>query len=216
LTRQELEHWKQYEKFVLKLSWKSFSMAQRRGLPLEFDDIFQEASVAYCRALKGFKPEKGYKFITYLGTAIMTRLANFTVSAKRQLIGQTRSLDAMVDENGDEVDLYEVMPSNEPTPLAQMLLEEAVEETLKGLSPFGLQMLEWCMNPPPDVRREYDGYIYKMSELHRRGLRRQQIRGEPDVHFLFSELLPRLFPSRHREISATRQAVTQAVQAWNL
>ena len=93
--------WKDYERFVAQMSWKSYRRARASGLQLEFDDIYQEASIAYMRASKTFNPALGYRFITYLGAAIMTALANYKHRQDRQLVGRTVSIDTMLNEEGD-------------------------------------------------------------------------------------------------------------------
>jgi len=130
-------NWKDYERFVAQLSWKSYRRARTVGLLMEFDDIFQEAAMAYVRATRTFKPELGYKFITYLGVAVTTALGNHKKRQDRQLIGRTVSLDTMLD---DGTDAHDLLPGTDSSPLDKLVLDAQLEEALKELGPLGAQM----------------------------------------------------------------------------
>lgn len=52
---------------------RGYAWAQGAGLALDYDDIFQEASVAFLLAAEGFDPERGIKFSAYYTTAAFSR-----------------------------------------------------------------------------------------------------------------------------------------------
>lgn len=212
---QQQPQWKDYERFIIKLSWASYRRFSGSRVPVDYDDVLQEASMAFVKASKGFDPERGFKFITYLGAAIASRLANFKHSMDRQLVGKTISFDSMAgDEEGG--DIYEVMPSREPTPLETILLEKQFAETMSSLGPLGQQMIDWIMNPPEEIQEELVGYLWKVTEMQRRGSRQNLCHIDVDVQFLFGELLPRLIPNRPGEVRRLRAKVQGAVSAWQI
>ena len=51
---------------------KGLKWADGAGCGLDYDDLFQIASVAFCIAADGFKPEMGLKFSTYYSTVVFS------------------------------------------------------------------------------------------------------------------------------------------------
>lgn len=206
-------NWKDYEKFVAQMSWKSYRRARASGLQLEFDDIFQEASVAYMRASKTFNPALGYRFITYLGAAVMTALANYKHRQDRQLVGRTVSLDSMLEDDGDG---YEIFPGSEPSPLDELCVVDGLQEAMRDLGPLGAQMVEWMIDPPPEIEAELEALRWKFAEMTRRGIRRNVVTLDMDVRFLLGELLPKLIPENQAAVRRLRSKVQGVVSAWQI
>jgi len=205
--------WEDYERFVAQLSWKSHRRSRMAGRPMEFDDIFQEAATAYVRALRTFKPELGFRFITYLGAAVNSSLANYKKKMDRQLVGRTVSLDSMLEEDGDA---HEVFPGYDPSPLDELMATDSLENSLRELGPLGEQMIEWMISPPPEIEAELNALRWKFAEMNRRGIRRNAVNLEMDIRFLFGELLPKLIPENQAAIKRLRAKVQGVVGAWNI
>ena len=51
---------------------KGYKWAEGAGCGLDYDDLFQTASVAFCIAVDGFKPEMGLRFSTYYSTVVFS------------------------------------------------------------------------------------------------------------------------------------------------
>lgn len=205
--------WKDYERFVAQMSWKSYRRARASGLQLEFDDIYQEASIAYIRASKTFNPALGYRFITYLGAAIMTTLANYKHRQDRQLAGRTVSIDSMLNEEGDA---YEIFPGSEGSPLDELCVVDGLQEAMRELGPLGAQMVEWMIDPPPEIEAELNALRWKFAEMTRRGMRRNVVTLDMDVRFLLGELLPKLIPENQAAVKRLRSKVQGVVSAWQI
>ena len=60
------------------------------GHGVEYDDLFQVASMALMKAIQRFEPEKGYKFITYATPTITGDLRNY-IRDKKDIIKASRS-----------------------------------------------------------------------------------------------------------------------------
>lgn len=60
------------------------------GHGIEYDDLFQVASIALMKAIERFDPEKGYKFITYATPTITGDLRNY-IRDKKDLIKASRA-----------------------------------------------------------------------------------------------------------------------------
>jgi Sigma-70 region 2 len=205
--------WRDYEKFVAQMSWKSLRRAKASGLDLEFEDIFQEAAMAFVRARESFKPELGYKFITYCGAAISTALANYKIKQDRQLLGRTVSIDSLL---GPDDDGYDIFPGGDTSPLNMLVLEDEMKRVAEALGPLGAQMVDWMIYPPQEVVEELEAFKWKIAEMNRRGLRRNSINIDVDMRFLFGELLPRLLPDNQAAIRRLRDQVQQTVDSWQI
>lgn len=209
-----LPEWKDYEKFIASLAWKSHRRAMGQGLNVDYEDIFQEASVAFCRARLSFNPNLGFKFTTYCGRAVLTALARYFDMMNRQLVGKTTSLDTMLsDEEGDAHDLFE---GNAPNPVTQLQLEEELERAVQALGPLGAQMIEWMMNPPPEVQREVEALQWKIERMVQMGMRPNRQTVSVDTRFLLGELLPKIFPKTPVQVRELRQRVQSVVDAWQI
>ncbi|MFK3741019.1 sigma factor [Massilia sp. TN1-12] len=74
---------------------RGFARAQQAGVPLSYDDMFQEASLAFVMATRGFDPEAGVKFSAYY-----TRAAHSHFS---KAIGKFTGVKRLTDEMKEEV-----------------------------------------------------------------------------------------------------------------
>lgn len=210
---QQTPEWRDYEKFVAQMSWKSFHRYKLVGRHLDFDDIHQEAALAFVRATRTFDPSRGYKFITYCGAAVATALANYKKRLDRQLVGSTVSLDSLI---GPDEDGYEVVPGHDSSPLDMLVLEDDLQQTLQDLGPLGAQMIEWMVSPPPEIEAELEAYRWKRAEMTRRGIRRNSLSIDMDAKFLLGELLPKLLPQSRSAIDRLSKKVNGVVNAWQI
>lgn len=74
---------------------RGFARAQQAGVPLSYDDMFQEASMAFVMAARGFDPEAGVKFSAYY-----TRAAHSHFS---KAIGRFTGVKRLTDEMKVEI-----------------------------------------------------------------------------------------------------------------
>jgi len=74
---------------------RGFARAQQAGVPLSYDDMFQEASMAFVMAARGFDPEAGVKFSAYY-----TRAAHSHFS---KAIGKFTGVKRLTDEMKVEI-----------------------------------------------------------------------------------------------------------------
>ena len=205
--------WRDYEKFVAQMSWKSHRRYQMAGRHMDFDDIYQEAALAFVRATRTFDPSLGYKFITYCGAAVASALANYKTRLDKQLVGSTVSIDALL---GPDEDGYEILPGYDSSPLDTLILQADLAETLNSLGPLGAQMIEWMVSPPPEIEAELEAYRWKRNEMSRRGLRRNSASIDMDTRFLMGELLPKLLPQHKAALKRLTDQVNGAISAWQI
>lgn len=99
-----------------KFARKGYGRLTQAGVSVDYEDVFQEMSLTYVKAVKNFKPEMGYSFSAYLGQAIwheFNRVAEAEI-AHRLKINSIE--DASDGTDADEGDLYEVIESDAASP----------------------------------------------------------------------------------------------------
>ena len=126
------------------------SVFQQCGV--ELWDIRQGCYTAFLSALKGYKPETGIKFISYLSYPFHTLLAELTGtrSTKREPLNEAASLDMPIKNQSEEgkVTLADILPDKgtdiETAVLSQLeqdeesrLVHEAVDRFLSRCFPRG-------------------------------------------------------------------------------
>lgn len=81
---------------------RGFARAQQAGVPLTYEDIFQEASLAFVLSTRGFNPDMGVKFSAYYTRAAHTQftkaIAKFT-GIKRLTDDMKEEIAARDEEN---------------------------------------------------------------------------------------------------------------------
>lgn len=55
---------------ICKLARKGWGRLQAAGVVIDYDDVFQEMSLIYCKAAERYDATKGFTFTAYLGQAI--------------------------------------------------------------------------------------------------------------------------------------------------
>lgn len=81
---------------------RGFKWASGSGLNLSYDDMFQEASLAFVVAANGFKPEAGYKFSAYYTMVAFSEFRKsigIMTGVKNLNKGQRAEIDARSEEN---------------------------------------------------------------------------------------------------------------------
>ena len=63
---------------IRKVAW---SFHKTTGL--DWEDLFQEASLAYCKALKQYDPDRGVQLSTFMFWAIRSHLLNYIAKEKK-------------------------------------------------------------------------------------------------------------------------------------
>ena len=87
---------------------------------------------------------------------------------------------------------------------------------MRDLGPLGAQMVEWMIDPPPEIEAELNALRWKFAEMTRRGIRRNVVNLEMDVRFLLGELLPKLIPENQAAVKRLRSKVQGVVSAWQI
>lgn len=126
------------------VSEKVYRRAMAMKLSVEYDDVFQEMSIAYVNAFNAFDESKGVRFSTLYTTSAF-RHANRLVDKESAQVGF--SLD---DEYKDNT------PDNSSTPDVIVETVDAVEHLYGGLSSLAKTIVDFALNPPELLLREIE------------------------------------------------------------
>ena len=107
---------------IRKIAW-SF----HRTTGAEWDDLFQEAAMAYCEALKTYNPKKG-KVTTYVWWCITSHLKNHLKLEQKQK-GHIFLMEEMMAESIAAVNNYETL-SKDAQKIAKIIFQNPVKYSL--------------------------------------------------------------------------------------
>ena len=166
---------------------KCYGWAQALGVPMDYEDVFQEASMAFVTAARSYDPTVGTKFSAYFSRAAFNqvRKAIGQMTGVKQLDeAQRENLRALKEENelraasGEKQlstysglrmvsisdleteegeNLYDVIASDAATPEEICSARQDWDEASKDLSPLARLMADWLRDPPEELLREVEG-----------------------------------------------------------
>lgn len=120
-----------HKALICTMARKGWGRLQSAGVVMDYDDVFQEMSLIYCKAAAGYDPSKGFTFTAYLGRAIWMDFNKFA----EKLINDQCGLGLVrIEAIGDEeMDFYEMMPDPGQTPEEALITSRAFMENMKLL-----------------------------------------------------------------------------------
>lgn len=154
---------------------KLYGWVTALNLPLDYDDVFQEVSLAFVAAAQGYDESLGIKFSAYLNQAARNQVRK-TVGAltglkrlndrEKELISQAKDRGESADFMGISFTSFEDMPGEDGgtmldiLPSARIETAEAAiferdwEKALSTLSPLAQRIAGMIANPPPELLEE--------------------------------------------------------------
>lgn len=179
--------WEGCVDFLHTLCNKAMQRVKQWRLPLEYDDLFQEASIAFVDAKRAFNPDRGTKFITYVGCAVSNRLnkvVSESIASKTSMM--TISLD---DQVAEDHSMHEQIADNSPTAEDILTVEQTIQKALTKLSPLSRKVIEWVESPPQELRDEFRAY-QERCRLERERFGSRGAPRELDTTFIVAHFLP--------------------------
>lgn len=135
---------------IRKLAW-SFHHSTR----LDYDDLFQEAALAYCEALKTYNPKKG-KITTYTYWYITSRLKNY--------IKEESKMNSCLDPI-DDIEIMQNTPetfwsalSDEAKQIADTIIENANLFSTKKLKTVEKKVVSLMINKNWSLEKIHSGF----------------------------------------------------------
>lgn len=126
---------------ILTMARKGWGRLQEAGVVMDFDDVFQEMLVIYCKVVKGYDASKGITFTAYLGRAIWN---DFNKFAERLINDQCGLGLVRVSEIGadDGMDFYEISVSPALNPEEVCINSRTFQENMGKLPSIERQVIE--------------------------------------------------------------------------
>lgn len=121
---------------------------------VEYEDVFQEMSVTFTKAVRTFDPSKGVAFTSYMGRAIwndFNRYAQKHIDERMQL-----GLVSMDNIEGEDDNYFaESLASDERTPEESLERKQDMLEKLRALSPTAKFLAAQLISPPAALEEAF-------------------------------------------------------------
>lgn len=141
---------------VHAVSKKGYGRLVKAGIGVEYDDVFQEMSVVFLKAYKGFDESKGFKFSTYYFMSAYNKLNTWAAAmiAERLEHGVVSIQELSQNNDGEDYNLEEVLMPDSATPEAHYRVTQFLHHVTDTLSPLATLIIAWVMQPPPELMAE--------------------------------------------------------------
>ena len=154
------EYYKANMGLVHVVSRKGFSRMAAAKVVIDYEDVFQEMSIVFLKALEKFDESKGFKFSTYYFMCAFNRLNRWAQDLiEERLKHGVVSIEELGHNVGDggDMDMGGMMsdmsdPSADPE--SSYRVRELLDHMAKSLSPLAGLILEWSIAPPEEVMTE--------------------------------------------------------------
>ena len=137
---------------IRDLAWK---FAQKSHL--EYDELFSEASLAYCEAMEKFDSSRGAKFTTFAYMHIHNMLVNFCIKETR--ISSRNLLEGDFPEH--------IHPTTEQQPVDVYDIIEQWPEDCREVAFMVLEFPEKYLGETPNYRRRYVGPVRRIKKVEK-------------------------------------------------
>lgn len=180
--------WEQVRRFVALKARQFFNQITVDGhsYGLELDDLINHGYFGLLRAIKGFEPEMGYTFLTYLTKTLQTSFleAAGMRSSKRDWLNYAGSLDVPAggkDGNSPLVDLLEDLGDLVPgsSDISVLVLEDVWNQELRAALDEAMTVLEPQQRELLNMVYYFEVPMTEVAEVW--GLTRQRIYQLHDV-----------------------------------
>lgn len=187
---QDQTSWENCYRLLHQFCHEYMKKAQRSGLNVDYDDLFQEASLAYLNAKQTFDPTRGFRFITYMGTCACNQLGRFLGGEFNRRRHQV-SLAPETDETQEEQ--LERMGASECDSIEEDIDFEKLRHRIRlRLSPPARRVLDILESPPPEIVEELRATQAKARIARAQG---RAVKSHKAVNFAF--LARHILPITH-------------------
>lgn len=146
---------------------KGWGRMLKAHVDVEYEDVFQEMTVTFVKAVKAYDPSKGTAFTSYVGRAIwndFNRYAQKYIDERMEL-GLT-SIQEM--EEGDDQEggawFNDSIASTERNPEEALDRKQQMLENLRALSPTAKFLAAQLIAPPPELEAAFAAHQAKAIE----------------------------------------------------
>jgi len=188
--------WEQIRRFVAMKAGKYFDKLENKH-GCEKDDLIQSGYLAMISALKYYKPESGYKFLTFLDYTLKNafRDALGIKSSKRDWLDYAASLDMPLNEDGD-ITLLDSIGDLTPNKadIGELVCEDVWNQELRAALDEAMTVLSKSQHEVLTMHYYFGLSLDKIADI--RQCSRQNVYQQHDV------ALERIHYSKYREVLA--------------
>ncbi len=176
------------------------------GMPMTYDDVFQEVTVAFIKAYDGFDESRG-KFSTYFMWATYNQINKLATNHENSADFHCHSAQDMVEGDGEDAgDWAELMPDDAAGPEQTASARQLMSEMLETLSPLAKTLVTLAIDPPAYIERELVAAQAHAERSRSIGVPK---RSAPDVTLTFvCQVVERVGVDRNLIAAARREAVS--------
>lgn len=149
------QYYKDNVGLVHTVAKKGWARLQAVGVSMDYDDVFQEVTIAFLKAYESFDETKGFKFSTLFFTCAYNRLNGWVqdLIAERVAHG-VRSIEELNSGDGESLSLEDVIMADSNTPEAEYAAKQFLEHLDRRLSSVAKLIIEWIIQPPQELVEE--------------------------------------------------------------
>jgi hypothetical protein len=150
---------------VHKIAGPCYRRALATGIAIDYDDVVGELTLAFVKSWQKFDESKGLKFSTYFTVAAHHQFNRFIEKqvAERMEHG-VRSIEEInswgsAGNTDGTLTMEDVLPCAALTPEQRVSAQQQMEVLGRRLTPLTKLVLEWLLNPPPELSREVEAAV---------------------------------------------------------
>lgn len=156
---------------VHSVSRKGFARLTAAKVGIDYEDVFQEMSMVFLKAYQGFDESRGFKFSTYYYMAAYNRLNAWATDMIDERIKHgVVSIDELNEAGGEEMSLSETLLVDDTTPEDNVRAMQLLTHIKNKLSPLAGLILQWSIEPPPEVVQQIQAAQMNADYGRSRGL----------------------------------------------
>lgn len=150
-----------HKKLIHHAAWRWWTVIEKLGLSMEFEDVVQEAYLVSLNAQRQFDVEKGWTFSTYFMTAARNHF--------RELIKRMRRVSAISVEQDDETSLLDTLSDESQCPDREVQVSKDMQQRLAQMSPLSRLVVDLLLSPPPELAAQFDALDAKRHHMRKLG-----------------------------------------------
>lgn len=135
---------------------KGWGRMVQANVDMDYEDVFQEMSLTYTKALNTYDPERGVGFTAYMGRAIwndFNRVAEKRIAEKVEL-GMT-SIHALENDDDDNSWVDNILKSDVRSPQEELERKQEIVHKLRSLSQTAKFLVAQLVAPSPEVEAAF-------------------------------------------------------------
>lgn len=191
-----------YLPMLATIAKKRIGIASSYGVNVEFEDMMQEAVIAFERAKEGYDASRGVKFSTYLWRAVANHLQRVCEKAPVNHV----SMDADLTEDGRSY--HDILESKGLSTFERAERAQTAAQNVARLSSDARKVVTLLVNPPITLLKEFERLRAFADLCRENNLRAPKTRF--DVHLIMEAMA---WPKKRRDnvMKEINQIINDAV-----